>query len=117
MLRRGIIEMEVASYSSDEENIIVDGNIRKAFFEIEAYKEKRINIDADLMEYWNEKKYVFPWLRKLACIVHAVPATQVSVERAFSALKLVLGDLRYNLSEEKLAAIMMLKLNSSLISN
>ncbi|KAI8124648.1 hypothetical protein CVS40_4873 [Lucilia cuprina] len=39
-------------------------------------------------------------------------ATQVSVERSFSALWLIHGDLRYNLSEENLEAIMAVKLNS-----
>lgn len=55
--------------------------------------------------------FIFPWLRKLAFVVHFVPATQVSVERLFSALRLILGDLRYSLSEENLEAIMMVKLN------
>ena len=80
--------------------------------EIDNYKEKRFDTSAYLLEYWESKKFVFPWLRKLALIVHSVPATQVSVERSFSALRLILGDLRYNLSEEHLKSIMMVKLNT-----
>lgn len=63
------------------------------------------------MEYWEEKKFVYPNLYQLAKVVHSVPATQVSVERAFSALRLVLTDLRCNLSAETLQKIMFVKLN------
>ena len=40
-------------------------NIRKAFYEIDNYKEKRLDIDDDLFQYWRNKKFVFPSLRKL----------------------------------------------------
>lgn len=68
------------------------------------------------MAYWEDNKYVFPFLAKLAAIVHGVPATEVSVERAFSALKLILDDLRCNLSDENLKKILFVKLNYICIS-
>jgi len=55
---------------------------------------------------------LYPRLYQLAKVIHCVPATQVSVERAFSALKLVLSDLRCNLSPISLKQIMFLKLNN-----
>lgn len=99
--------------SDDDEEQNSNEDAIKAFYEIDNYKEKQYDVDTDLLEYWQSKKYSLPWLRKLALIVHGVPATQVSVERSFSALKLVLSDLRYNLSEDNLAAIMMVKLNAN----
>lgn len=104
--------MELSDASSDEDDGCSKDLVRKAFMEIDSYKEKRIDVDVDLMEYWENKKFLYPRLKDLACIIHQVPATQVSVERAFSALKIVLSDLRYNLSEQNLAAILMVKLNS-----
>lgn len=114
LLRSGFRELEILNSSSDDDDVGYEfsENTRKAFHEIDYYKEKRIDIDDDLMEYWRNKKFVLPSLRKLALILHSVPATQVSVERSFSALRLILGDLRYNLSEENLEAIMIAKLNS-----
>lgn len=108
--------MEVSNLSSDSYNDDDDDDFKindnTAFYEIENYKEKRVDIDEDLIEYWNSKRFALPWLRKLALIVHSVPATQVSVERSFSALRLILGDLQYNLSEENLEAIVLVKLNA-----
>lgn len=94
--------MEIANSSSEDDDKYdaFTEATKKAFFEIDYYKEKRIYVDIDLLEYWNSTKFIFPWLRKLAFVVHSVPATQVSVERSISALRLILGDLRYNLSEE-----------------
>lgn len=43
-----------------------------------------------------------PELYQLASIVLAVPAMQVSVERAFSSLKFILAPQRSNISEDTL---------------
>lgn len=85
--------------------------ITNAFAEIESFKPSKEDVDIDLINYWHERKYTYPFLKKLAYIVHAVPATQVSVERAFSALRLILTDQRCNLSDEKMQKIMFIKLN------
>lgn len=61
---------------TDEETENTDmPEITKAYNEIDCYKEKRLDINEDLMTYWKQKKYVAPYLTKLAKIVHAVPAT------------------------------------------
>ena len=55
---------------------------------------------------------------KLIClkiVLYSVPSNQVSVERAFSALRLVLSDQRASLNEETLDNILMLKLNPKLL--
>lgn len=95
--------------SEDEQQQTVE--ILTAYREIESFSPKRIDIDLSIMEFWEDNKYSYSFLPKLAKIVHGVPATQVSVERCFSALKIVLSDLRYNLSEENLKKILFVKLN------
>lgn len=98
--------------SSDEESEDDrEEELKVAIAEIDYYNPKPIALDRDIMEYWEEKKFVFPNLYQLAKVVHSVPATEVSVERAFSALRLVLTDLRCNLSTETLQKIMFVKLN------
>lgn len=47
----------------------------------------------------------------------SIAPTQVSVERAFSALKLVLSDLRANLNAESIDNILVCKLNSRMIAD
>ena len=58
-----------------------------------------------------ERKTTHPELHAVATILLTVPSTQVSVERAFSALSLVLSDHRTTLGEDILSAILIIKLN------
>ncbi|XP_011172858.1 uncharacterized protein LOC105205238 [Solenopsis invicta] len=58
--------------------------------------QSRIPRKTNILKFWQEKSMTQPELYNLAMIVLAVPATQVSVERLFSGLKLVLSSLRTN---------------------
>ena len=71
--------MEIVNSSSDEEENECIEEVRQAFHEIDNYKEKRVDIEENLAEYWESKKYSLPWLRRHAFILHLVPAMQVSV--------------------------------------
>lgn len=73
-----------------------------------------MSADADVLVYWHDQRLVEPELFALSQVVLAVPATQVSVERAFSALGYVLSDRRLNISEENLANVLFVKLNGNL---
>lgn len=75
---------------------------------------ERLNADEKILGYWKLKKISEPELYELANIVLAVPATQVSVERAFSGVGLVLTARRTQLSEKSLADILLVKLNSEI---
>jgi len=59
--------------------------------------------------YWAEQDSKV--LSQLAWIVFAVPMTQVSVERVFSGVKVILSDLRNSLAEDTLQAIMLQRIN------
>lgn len=110
ILNEYLNSIEVGS-SDEESEDDREEELKVAIAEIDYYNPKPIALDRDIMEYWEEKKFVFPNLYQLAKVVHSVPATEVSVERAFSALRLVLTDLRCNLSTETLQKIMFVKLN------
>ena len=58
-----------------------------------------------------KKKFDYPDLYSIAVNVLPVPTTQVTVERAFSALKFILSPNRANLSEKMLADISYIRLN------
>lgn len=113
LLRNSLIALEVETSDDDDDDENIRTILTTIFAEIETYKESRVDIDADLLKYWENKRFNFPHLKNIVNIIHAVPATQVSVERAFSALKLVLTDLRCNLSDKNLQTIMFLKLNKN----
>ncbi|XP_064469959.1 uncharacterized protein LOC135384700 [Ornithodoros turicata] len=69
----------------------------------------RISRDTDIHQYWESKREQMAELKALAEIVLAVPATQVSVESAFSALKYVLSDQRARLAPHILEDILIVR--------
>lgn len=67
-----------------------------------------------ILKFWENNKTRFSELYMLANVVNAIPATQVRVERDFSALSNLFGKLRTNLSDENLEHILLVKLNPQL---
>lgn len=63
--------------------------------------------------FWNKNRLVWPELYSLYKVVFAVPATQVSVERAFSTFKFIYSDRRERISTELLEDILTINLNNS----
>ena len=59
---------------------------------IEEYlKEPRLKNSSNILHYWSKMKNKMPKLFELSKIILAIPPTQVSVERLFSALKFILS--------------------------
>lgn len=67
-----------------------------------------------VLQYWESMKNFEPELYKLAMVIYAVPPTEVQIERDFSDLKWIFTDRRYNLSQSRLEAILLLHLNKDL---
>lgn len=65
----------------------------------------------NILEFWRQNKNNMPQLHKLATVVLAVPSTQVSVERLFSSLKYILSPHRYNLRDEIVNAVIVVRAN------
>lgn len=72
----------------------------------------RLPLNNNILEFYHSIKFRKPHLYKLALTVLATPATQVSVERAFSALNFILTEKRNKLSQENLNSLLVVKLNS-----
>ena len=70
-----------------------DSFVLKFQKELRAYEEmyvsNRVDSRTSVLDFWEEKMTTFPLLYELSSIVLAAPGTQVSVERLFSALKLI----------------------------
>lgn len=72
----------------------------------------RMKSNESIHSFWESKKEEFGnELYELACVIFAIPPTQASVERSFSALKYTLTDRRYNLKPELLEALLLIHLN------
>lgn len=89
------------------------GRIEKLKKEIDAYENlARITTGRpDCLKWWSGVKEKFPLLSRIAVIILSVPVTEVTVERMFSHLKVVLSDRRTKMNGNLLEAIIFLRLN------
>lgn len=69
----------------------------------------------DAFKHWLDRRQSHPQLAEVALLLLSVPSNQVSVERSFSAMALVLTDHRTKLSEGTLENLLLIKLNSDFI--
>lgn len=83
--------------------------------EIINFHPNAANHNTDVMFYWKMKATELVFLSKLAEILHGVPATQVSVERTFSALNFIVSDRRNKLSTESINDVLMTRLNKNFV--
>ena len=74
-------------------------------------QQPRLKKDVNILNYWEKEKTKFPELYELVTIVHAVSATQVSVERSFSSLKFILSLQRSNITDQELENVLMIRNN------
>lgn len=75
---------------------------------------QRQSLTINVLHYWKMLYKEDKDMYRLSQIVLAVPASQVSVERCFSALPIILTKLRSNLTKKCLNCILIAKLNSDL---
>lgn len=73
----------------------------------------RVNSKENVLEFWKQKKDIISEnLFELACIISAIPPTQSSIERLFSALNFIFSDRRCNLRQSLLEDILLIYSNS-----
>lgn len=87
-------------------------NISEILTRFEALERVPLDREFDVIKYWTNIGGVFTELQATALVIFTAAATQVSVERAFSALKFILSDLRGNIDKDILEDILLLYLNN-----
>lgn len=70
-------------------------------------------LSTNIFTHWNNLKSDWPEIYRLASVILAIPPTQTTVERAFSALAVVFTSLRTKLSDKSLQDILLVRLNSN----
>jgi hAT family C-terminal dimerisation region len=97
-----------------EQDVTVTRTKKRSDLENEILKyEKKPGTDSksNALVWWHEHKKDFPILGPLACDILAAPVTEVSVERLFSHLKLIVTKNRSTLKGSLLNDIMFLRMN------
>ncbi|XP_034252574.1 uncharacterized protein LOC117652049 [Thrips palmi] len=69
----------------------------------------------NVFTYWEKQKMLCPELYALAMVVLSIPASQVSVERLFSALRFILRPQRFGLSSRHVDDVMFLHANKDVV--
>ncbi|XP_037719418.1 uncharacterized protein LOC119553225 isoform X6 [Drosophila subpulchrella] len=92
----------------------VSAKLVKIYADIENFDVTfgRLPLNSNILEFFNDLQLKLPHISALAQVVLATPATQVSVERAFSALHFILSERRSSISAENLNALLVIKLNT-----
>lgn len=83
--------------------------------EINCFKKlERLPVNNSIHEFWQKSRKLFPLLHEIACIIMAVPPSEVSVERNFSKLNFTLNRFRTNLKDSEVENFLFLSLNKDL---
>lgn len=91
-----------------DENIVLSQSI--VFFQQETIS--KVQQSGGILKFWSTAiRFEYFALYKLSRVLLAVPATQASVERAFSGLHFILNDYRTRLGDESLENILLIRLN------
>uniref|UniRef100_A0A0K8UWC0 HAT C-terminal dimerisation domain-containing protein n=1 Tax=Bactrocera latifrons TaxID=174628 RepID=A0A0K8UWC0_BACLA len=79
--------------------------------------DTRMPFQTNILDYWKGLRSHEPALAKLAEVVLSVPCSQTSVERAFSALSLILTKHRSRLNAQNINNLLLIRLNEELFNN
>ncbi|KAL4126594.1 hypothetical protein QTP88_010806 [Uroleucon formosanum] len=84
-----------SEWEDDENDIDQSRNYPRYKKEVEDYKNKYFEVqDDNILEFWNNQKYIFPLLSILAKQILAIPASSASSERSFSVAGRVIEERR-----------------------
>lgn len=106
-------EFNSAQMYENPDDPIPDANqLIIAFTEYE--KVKHVDLKSAVMNFWRIHKNEFPLIYPLACILHAIPASQCLEERHFSSFAYIRSSKRCSLGAENVQNILTLRLNKEL---
>lgn len=104
----------------DDSSIIVKNYDNEAALVLQEIKKnislvERQRILVNPIEYYSIYKFSHPIVYELALVVFSGPGTQVTVERAFNYLKLLVTDTRNQLAPKTVENILFINLNRELL--
>lgn len=108
-----ILEEEFNNSTSSRFSSQNNGNIRQKLDAL-TYGQK-LPFATNILDYWKNLSTKEKDLFKLAEVILAVPSSQVSVERAFSALSTIVTKQRTRLSSATINNLLIVKLNNNII--
>lgn len=103
-----------SNLASSSMRLFVDVDSDSEQNELDEYKDLKVRSISDLLQWWEDKKNIFPNLYKIARYIHAIPASSASAERIFSTAGRMCSN-RPNLRSEMMDEILFLKSNYDLL--
>jgi hypothetical protein len=99
--------------SSNPENILTDPILIEKVLKLTQHQRQPIETDPFL--FYERYRESDPLIYELAKVVFSAPCDQVSVERSFNGLKLLISPARSNLSKDMMENILIINLNRDLL--
>lgn len=112
---QGFRNADTVEESRNRESVIVlVENIRSEI--IEYMKLPRLGYETNPLEFWTkgDVSQKYPGLSKVALAIYAIPSTEVTVERASSAMALILTDKRTHLLDQRMEELLLIRLNNNI---
>jgi len=78
-------------------------------------KEPTLAEDADILQFWKEKRLQYPILYRIAGLFNQIPMSEVNIERLFSNLSFILNNLRTSLTGSILNDIILIRSNFDIV--
>lgn len=101
----------INNLADDMNGTVASSAIKSIEDELIAFHPERSDHNMNVLTYWKLKSKDYPILAEIAQTIHTVPATQVTVERAFSSLKFIVSDCRNRISSDHLQSVLLVRLN------
>lgn len=105
------VEAHLNLICSEHDNQNLNTNETDIEIKINDFVGTRCSGQMHVSEFWDKNKTKMPELFKLASTIYSVSPTQTTVERAFSALAIVLSARRTRIADDNLENILLIRLN------
>lgn len=68
----------------------------------------KVESQQTIVQFWEQNKTMYPALYEVACIINAIPPSQATVERTFSALKFMFSEQRTKIDQGRLENLLLI---------
>lgn len=109
---KSVLEEYMESIQPEVQVMIENSDIRSKVQLFRAQPLLRMN--ADILKFWEDNKKIHPELYEMSLVLNGVPATEVRIERDFSAFAFIYNEKRTSMDPINLKNTMLIRLNANI---
>lgn len=109
---KSVLEEYMESIHPEVQEMIENSDIRSKVQLFRAQPLLRMN--TDILKFWEDNKRLHPELYEMSLVLNGVPATEVQIERDFSAFAFIYNERRTSMNPTNLNNTMLIRLNANI---